>query len=417
MTKKQRSSRRQTNRKTTRRTGSSRKNTNAEGEDNRNDNSTGHEQHHPLLVDHYTSFKRSLDDCSLELIEDAYRQHRYRQQGDIFKKYFDPAQGASREKMEDFLLKTTLLDFPLSKSYVRAAARELKEMGGMKMTTVISKGKKNTESFIHTKGFTDLGGPEFLMQNVHRSIFPWISRMLNEMYKNRKNGTIYRGNAFIYLGKVVYKLQKPSESDALVLKATKMFDTLSYYGLNGYDVLYLIPFAVQIDKGMSMDELHTGSILVELTEEDVPGFARLDSRELRMCELCTTTDQELEGNGLLKKCGECKTALYCSQSCQKKHWKTHKSQCADLQEFQRKNSQWKKKDQQEKDHEDIERMSSFFKKFSMDLDWDEYSPEKKERMKSEEGRKEYIRDAMNTAHEVNKFRRSLKLKQSQAASM
>jgi hypothetical protein len=53
----------------------------------------------------------------------------------------------------------------------------------------------------------------------------------------------------------------------------------------------------------------------------------------------------------------------------------------------------------------------------MDLDWDEYSPEKKERMKSEEGRKEYIRDAMNTANEVNKFRRSLKLKQSQAASM
>lgn len=95
MAKKQRSRR---NRKTT---GSSKNNN--QGEVSKN-NTIGNEQHQPLLVDHYTFFKRSLDDCSLELIQDAYRQ-----QGDTFKD-IDPQ--ASREKMEDILLKTTDLDLP-----------------------------------------------------------------------------------------------------------------------------------------------------------------------------------------------------------------------------------------------------------------------------------------------------------------
>ena len=399
-----------------RKTGSSSKNKKIED----NKNNTRNEQHRPsldekhelTLVGHYTSFKRSLDDCSLELIQDAYRQ-----QGDMYKN-FDLQ--ASREKMEDFLLKTTYLDFPIAATYVKAAARELKQMGGVKLISIATKGKKNTESFIYTKGFTDLGGPEFLMQNVHRSVFNWVSNMLNDMYTSRKDGVIYKENQTISIGKVVFKFQKPSESDALVLKATRMLDTLSYYGLNGFDVLYIIPIAVQkideaisafqvlfpddkIDsdttdelKEISMKGFRRGSVLVG-RGEDVPGFVRVDSRELRMCGFCTATDQELGEDGCLKNCIGCKTALYCSKSCQKKHWKKHKTQCASWQELK------KKKDKQEKDDEACETISSFLHQYSKEIDWDGYQPEKKERMKGEEGQKEHIRDAIKTAKEVRKF--------------
>mmetsp|Transcript_3598 Transcript_3598/g.5487 ORF Transcript_3598/g.5487 Transcript_3598/m.5487 type:complete len:411 (+) Transcript_3598:149-1381(+) len=396
-------------------TGSS-KNNNEDNEDN--------------TIEHYTSFKNSLDECSLELIQDAYRQ-----QGSMFKR-FDPQ--ASREKMADFLLKTTYLDFPLAKPYMNAAARELKEMGGMQLISIVTKAKKETESFIYTKGFTDLGGPEFLMQNVHRSIFNKVADMLNYMYKARKERVIYKENQTINLGNVILKFQRPSANDALVLKATRMLETLSYYGLNGFDVLYIVPIAVQIEKfrenapdkntiaafqtlfpndkidRSAMDSHFPSqkSMLKRLHkgEKDVPGFIRVDSRELRMCEFCTTTDQELEEDdedARLKNCVGCKTAVYCSRSCQKNHWKKHKAQCAKWQELK------KKKDTQGSDDEECEIVSLFLKKYSKEIDWDGYQPEKKERMKSEEGQKEHIRDAMKTAKEAHK----LFAKESSAGSM
>jgi len=381
-------------------TGSS-KNNNEDNEDNEDN-----------TIEHYTSFKNSLDECSLELIQDAYRQ-----QGNMFKR-FDPQ--ASREKMADFLLKTTYLNFPLAKPYVNAKARELKEMGGVQLISIVTKGKKGTESFIYSKGFTDLGGPEFLMQNVHRSIFNKVADMLNYMYKTRKDGVIYKENQTMNLGNVICKFQKPSASDALVLKATRMLETLSYYGLNGFDVLYIVPIAVQtrdkkitaafealfpndkIERSM-IDSLlfdQTSMNRLRMGEDDVPGCVRMDSRELRMCEFCTTTDQELEEDdedARLKNCVGCKTAVYCSRSCQKNHWKKHKAQCAKWQELK------KKKDTQGSDDEECEIVSLFLKKYSKEIDWDGYQPEKKERMKSEEGRKEHIRDAMKTAKEMHKF--------------
>lgn len=78
----------------------------------------------------------------------------------------------------------------------------------------------------------------------------------------------------------------------------------------------------------------------------LPGFVRVDSRELRMCEFCTTTDQEqLEEDGLLKK-----SKLYQALSGEK--LEKHKTQCAKWQEFK------KKKDQQEKNDEACETVSS-----------------------------------------------------------
>ena len=38
------------------------------------------------------------------------------------------------------------------------------------------------------------------------------------------------------------------------------------------------------------------------------------------CENC-----EVKGK---MRCGKCKTARYCSQNCQKTHWKVHKEKCS-----------------------------------------------------------------------------------------
>ncbi len=83
------------------------------------------------------------------------------------------------------------------------------------------------------------------------------------------------------------------------------------------------------------------------------------------------------------------------------HWKTHKPQCAKWQEFN------KKKDQQETDGEACNTVIPFLNQYSKEIDWDEYAPEKKERMQSEEGQREYIHDAMKTAKEVHKWSRLL----------
>jgi hypothetical protein len=45
---------------------------------------------------------------------------------------------------------------------------------------------------------------------------------------------------------------------------------------------------------------------------------------IRGCNYCGT----LEYNGVkLKKCGNCQTAFYCDQTCQRSHWTHHKSEC------------------------------------------------------------------------------------------
>ena len=43
------------------------------------------------------------------------------------------------------------------------------------------------------------------------------------------------------------------------------------------------------------------------------------------CRHCGYTEAQVFRK--LKKCGKCKMAVYCSESCQKKAWKTHKPMC------------------------------------------------------------------------------------------
>ena len=48
-----------------------------------------------------------------------------------------------------------------------------------------------------------------------------------------------------------------------------------------------------------------------------------------MCNCC----HKVEGNLKLKQCKGCKAVRYCSERCQKAHWKTHKKICQAIQEL------------------------------------------------------------------------------------
>ncbi|KAJ7027885.1 hypothetical protein C8F04DRAFT_1120965 [Mycena alexandri] len=47
----------------------------------------------------------------------------------------------------------------------------------------------------------------------------------------------------------------------------------------------------------------------------------------KMCGGCYRTQKQLPSGGILKECKACGTAQYCGRECQKKDWKSHRSQC------------------------------------------------------------------------------------------
>lgn len=49
----------------------------------------------------------------------------------------------------------------------------------------------------------------------------------------------------------------------------------------------------------------------------------MEKKLLRTCENCSCV-----GIGY-KRCGKCLNVLYCSELCQRDHWKSHKEQCGD----------------------------------------------------------------------------------------
>jgi hypothetical protein len=66
---------------------------------------------------------------------------------------------------------------------------------------------------------------------------------------------------------------------------------------------------------------------------DRAGLARRQMKEVRAaqqarvcCLACGATSRQ-EGQGALHRCGRCRVATYCSQQCQKAHWREHKRVC------------------------------------------------------------------------------------------
>jgi hypothetical protein len=54
-------------------------------------------------------------------------------------------------------------------------------------------------------------------------------------------------------------------------------------------------------------------------------FAKTFTGDIRLCSYCNTTENS---HKKLLRCTQCKVALYCNTTCQKNHWKEHKTVCA-----------------------------------------------------------------------------------------
>ena len=72
-------------------------------------------------------------------------------------------------------------------------------------------------------------------------------------------------------------------------------------------------------KGLNMGPV--GDVL-GINEERNPFFTPTSNLT---CEHCGLSAVQIGGK--LKKCGRCKIAVYCSENCQQKSWKTHKQMC------------------------------------------------------------------------------------------
>jgi hypothetical protein len=72
------------------------------------------------------------------------------------------------------------------------------------------------------------------------------------------------------------------------------------------------------------------------------GFAR--------CHHCM--DEPDNGEDDLKRCGNCRSRLYCNRECQTKDWKSHKFACAIIKERKKKEEDEEKKGEEEETGED-----------------------------------------------------------------
>lgn len=84
---------------------------------------------------------------------------------------------------------------------------------------------------------------------------------------------------------------------------------------------------VDWDKNLTVNE-------VQYVREHKNYFRRLAKamfRDFPICEACGTVELNL-----LSKCSRCHSAHYCSQTCQKVHWKKHKERCTCLKEMRNK---------------------------------------------------------------------------------
>ncbi|KAH7089613.1 hypothetical protein FB567DRAFT_547188 [Paraphoma chrysanthemicola] len=63
--------------------------------------------------------------------------------------------------------------------------------------------------------------------------------------------------------------------------------------------------------------------IVDVTMDQAMEEARDEDARLKKCDACWET-------GGLKKCTKCKSVAYCGTECQKKAWKHHKKECAQL---------------------------------------------------------------------------------------
>jgi hypothetical protein len=233
---------------------------------------------------------------------------------------------AARKKMEAHLGALTVKQ--LNKTYRKKIHRQIKSMGGMKIIGVDGKGAK---AFAYTCGFTEVGGKELLLQNVHRSTTKHVGRMLNYLHQRHNGGhPLGHGHTIADGSGNVYVVMAPDNVESILLKASKTLEPTRLYGLKGYDLLLLVPVGSRSESEEDKTKQATREEALRLAVGlEVNGFQpkQEGAKPLQMCGWCRATKTKTDARAALWKCSGCKNAFYCCPEHQKLDWKNHKVFC------------------------------------------------------------------------------------------
>eukprot|EP00978_Attheya_sp_CCMP212_P000753 scaffold1522_cov39-Attheya_sp.AAC.1 len=210
---------------------------------------------------------------------------------------------------------------------------ELKSMGGMNIIGCAGEGKERLPSCAYTCGFTDVGGKELIIQNVHRSIVSkrHVQHLFLFLYKRHNDGHPLAHGHAIRFGEMIYKVEAPVDRvENTMIKAIKTLEPTRLYGLAGYNVLLIIPIGTKL-AGTPETNMTTYEEVIAMANggETKDGAFRPETNaaKLRICTWCLKSTAAL-GNKPLKKCSGCNDCFYCSREHQKLHWEQqHKTEC------------------------------------------------------------------------------------------
>eukprot|EP00588_Corethron_pennatum_P016806 CAMPEP_0194310564 /NCGR_PEP_ID=MMETSP0171-20130528/7517_1 /TAXON_ID=218684 /ORGANISM="Corethron pennatum, Strain L29A3" /LENGTH=387 /DNA_ID=CAMNT_0039064255 /DNA_START=40 /DNA_END=1204 /DNA_ORIENTATION=- len=165
-----------------------------------------------------------------------------------------------RKEVESFIFKVLC---EITKSFQKSSRplqqyrtmceREIKNMGGVKVIVPTGHGGGDhgaSKTFVYTCGFTALKptkygpqGREILLQNIHRKIANKSNRIISFLYQRHKDGHPLKDGSTAYdqNSGISFVAQLPNKADVILLKATRMLEATRLYGLEGYNIILLIP--------------------------------------------------------------------------------------------------------------------------------------------------------------------------------
>jgi hypothetical protein len=204
----------------------------------------------------------------------------------------------------------------LNKHCRKKALRQMKSVGGMITTAVDGKGDG---AFAYTCGFTQVGGKELLLQNVHRSMTNVVASLFKFLYKRHNDGhPLFHGLTISSNNGIVYAVMAPNKIEAILLKARKTQEPTRLYGLVGYDLLLLVPVGSRSSDSEAAEEKDKNDhatreeALLLMAGLGINGFkpTKEGDRPLEVCAWCHKMTKDTGAR--LAKCSGCKKEYYCS---------------------------------------------------------------------------------------------------------
>ena len=229
---------------------------------------------------------------------------------------------------EDAALKK--IQYQITHPLVVSLTEPIPQMGALgKKLAIFPVYSHGNKSFVYTRGFTGIGGKEFILYGIHRSMNYIVSEVFNNMYQRHLQGHPAGHGHTLSCGNLTLMATEPTdEKEATLVKASKLLNCNRVYGLTAYDILIVKPFAL----GRGQDGVQPSGVEVMMARlgihnEDSDLQLISSSADLESCAWCHDTFE----NTKLLMCKGCKNSFYCCPHHQKLHWKqSHKKDCAKL---------------------------------------------------------------------------------------